>query len=77
MLADNNGKFTSTYADLQKELDRQIELKIKSEKLTKAEADSVREYSAAAKEKARTTRVLETTTEEATHAIEKETIKEE
>ena len=77
MLAENNGQATAESATLQKELDRQVELTIKSEKLTKAEADSVREYAQAAREKAKTKAILNKTTAEATREINKESIAQE
>ena len=77
MLAENNGQATAESATLQKELDRQVELTIKSEKLTKTEADSVREYAQAAREKAKTKAILNKTTAEATREINKESIAQE
>lgn len=77
ILASNNGQATAKSATLQKELDRQVELTIKSEKLTKEEAEWVRKYAQFAREKAKTQEILNKRTAEANREINKESIAQE
>lgn len=77
ILAENDGQATAESAVLQKKLDRQVELTIKSEKLTKEEAEWVRKYAQSAREKAKTKEILNKRTAEANREINKESIAQE